>query len=73
MTGDLPAWHELACAEMKNGYLEGMPHLTLACGCLSQRGNGPLAEAGYGYCAAHGVQEITEAATAAGEGNGNGH
>jgi hypothetical protein len=70
-------WHELEAASQgrrvadqaeaawRDSALEGRPHLTLACGHLSPTGNGPLAEAGYGYCDEHGVSRIaTEAADA---------
>lgn len=52
-------WAAATLAELRDGTLEGAPHLKLACGHLSPRGNGPLAEAGYGYCAEHGVSRIT--------------
>ena len=63
-------WHELeavsqgraladkAEAAWRDVRLAGSPHLALACGHLSPYGNGPLAQAGYGYCAEHGVSRI---------------
>jgi len=47
-----------ACAELRDGRLKGRPHLVLACGHLSPPGNGPLAEAGWGWCDEHGVARI---------------
>lgn len=51
-------WAAATLAELRDGTLEGKPHLTLACGHLSPHGNGPLAEAGYGYCGEHGISRI---------------
>jgi hypothetical protein len=54
-------WAAATLAELRDGTLEGRPHLSLACGHLSPRGNGPLAVAGYGYCDQHGVSRIVAA------------
>jgi hypothetical protein len=46
---------DLAEADWVSDELRNKPHVTLGCGHLSRPGNGPLAEAGYGYCRYHGV------------------
>jgi hypothetical protein len=52
-------------AEWRDAGLAARPNVTLACGHLSPPGNGPIAQAGYGYCGEHGVSRIiTEAADA---------
>jgi len=63
MTTWTPAgWAERADADFRTSQLEDRPHLTLECGHLSPPGNGPLAEAGFGYCQAHGVTRIAKSA-----------
>lgn len=70
-------WHQLdaigqgrsqagrAEAAWRDAALAGKPRLALACGHLTPAGDGPLAEAGFGYCDEHGVSRAVPAPEAA--------
>lgn len=55
------SWARAAEAELRDSDIRasGRPHVILDCGHLSLPGDGPLAQAGYGWCPAHGAAPIT--------------
>ena len=62
------SWAHATEAELRDSDIRafGRPHVVLECGHLSPVGDGPLAQAGYGWCLAHGTVPIVTSEAPAG-------